>query len=146
LPKSNNVGTIIAASLGGLFIIGILAAIAIPQFSAYRMKAYNSAAISDCKKLKTTLEAYYSENQNYPESAQNITFTSSEKVKLGYTPNCKQEFNYSTYRSYLSCQNYTITSYHEDSDYMYGTTSETMQIYSKHKSEPDTTEAWRPLQ
>ncbi|WP_413229626.1 prepilin-type N-terminal cleavage/methylation domain-containing protein, partial [Geobacter anodireducens] len=28
-------------------IIGILAAIAIPQFSAYREKAYNSAANSD---------------------------------------------------------------------------------------------------
>jgi len=47
-------------------IIGILAAIAIPQFSAYRQKAYNSAAQSDLKNSKTALESYYADNQKYP--------------------------------------------------------------------------------
>lgn len=47
-------------------IIGILAAIAIPQFSAYRAKAYNSAATSDLKNSKTGLEAFYADNQKYP--------------------------------------------------------------------------------
>ncbi len=47
-------------------IIGILAAIAIPQFAAYRARGYNSAAISDIKNIKTTLEAYYTDNQKYP--------------------------------------------------------------------------------
>lgn len=47
-------------------IIGILAAIAIPQFSAYRAKAYNSAATSDLKNAKTSLEAYFMEHQLYP--------------------------------------------------------------------------------
>jgi len=47
-------------------IIGILAAIAIPQFAAYRARGYNSAATSDIKNIKTTLEAYYTDNQNYP--------------------------------------------------------------------------------
>lgn len=47
-------------------IIGILAAIAIPQFSAYRAKAYNSAATSDIKNAKTSQEAYYTEHQTYP--------------------------------------------------------------------------------
>lgn len=47
-------------------IIGILAAIAIPQFSAYRAKAYNSAATSDLKNSKTTLESYFADNQYYP--------------------------------------------------------------------------------
>ena len=47
-------------------IIGILAAIAIPQFSAYRAKAYNSAATSDLKNSKTTLESYFADNQTYP--------------------------------------------------------------------------------
>jgi len=39
-------------------IIGILVAIAIPQFSAYREKAYHSASTSDIKNLKTGMEAY----------------------------------------------------------------------------------------
>ena len=47
-------------------IIGILAAIAIPQFSAYRAKAYNSAATSDLKNSKTSLESYFADNQTYP--------------------------------------------------------------------------------
>jgi len=48
-------------------IIGILAAIAIPQFSAYRIKAFNSAATSDLRNFKTALEAAFSDNQYYPE-------------------------------------------------------------------------------
>ena len=47
-------------------IIGILAAIAIPQFAKYRQKAYNSAAQSDVKNSKTELESFYSDNFNYP--------------------------------------------------------------------------------
>lgn len=47
-------------------IIGILAAIAIPQFASYRQKAYNSAATSDIKNFKTGMEAYYADNQQYP--------------------------------------------------------------------------------
>ncbi|OGW03646.1 MAG: hypothetical protein A3I04_06670 [Nitrospinae bacterium RIFCSPLOWO2_02_FULL_39_110] len=38
-------------------IIGILAAIAIPQFSSYRVKAYNSAAQSDVKNFVAALAA-----------------------------------------------------------------------------------------
>jgi type IV pilus assembly protein PilA len=48
-------------------IIGILAAIAIPQFSAYRAKAYNSAAQSDLKNMKTGMEAFMADNQQYPD-------------------------------------------------------------------------------
>jgi len=47
-------------------IIGILAAIAIPQFSSYRQKAYNSAAQADVKNAKTTLEATFADTQKYP--------------------------------------------------------------------------------
>ena len=47
-------------------IIGILAAIAIPQFASYRAKAYNAAAESDLKNIKTGMEAYMADNQEYP--------------------------------------------------------------------------------
>ena len=46
-------------------IIGILAAIAIPQFSAYRKRGYNSAAQSDLKNAITAQEAYFVDNQTY---------------------------------------------------------------------------------
>jgi type IV pilus assembly protein PilA len=47
-------------------IIGILAAIAIPQFAAYRAKSYNSAAQSDLRNVKTNLEAFFADYQEYP--------------------------------------------------------------------------------
>ena len=47
-------------------IIGILAAIAIPQFAAYRTKSYNSAAQSDLRNVLTVLEAHYADSQAYP--------------------------------------------------------------------------------
>ncbi len=47
-------------------IIGILAAIAIPQYAKYRQKAYNAAAESDLRNFKTTLEAYFADHQEYP--------------------------------------------------------------------------------
>jgi len=47
-------------------IIGILAAIAIPQFAAYRIRGYNAAAQSDLKNFKTAIESYYADNSAYP--------------------------------------------------------------------------------
>ena len=47
-------------------IIGILAAVAIPQFAAYRMRGYNSASTSDLRNFKTTLESHFGENNRYP--------------------------------------------------------------------------------
>ncbi|NVM24782.1 MAG: prepilin-type N-terminal cleavage/methylation domain-containing protein [Desulfobacterales bacterium] len=46
-------------------IIGILAAIAIPQFSAYRTRSFNSAATADLRNAATAQEAYFVDNQGY---------------------------------------------------------------------------------
>jgi len=43
-------------------IIGILAAIAIPQFQAYRQRGFNAAAQSDVKNAYTAAQAYFSDN------------------------------------------------------------------------------------
>ena len=42
-------------------IIGILAAIAIPQFMAYRQRGYNASARSDVKNAYITAQAYFSD-------------------------------------------------------------------------------------
>lgn len=47
-------------------IIGILAAVAIPQFATYRIKGFNSAATSDLRNFKTILESVYADRQGYP--------------------------------------------------------------------------------
>jgi len=46
-------------------IIAILAAIAIPQFSAYRIRGYNSAAVADLRNARTAEEAFFSDWQAY---------------------------------------------------------------------------------
>ncbi len=46
-------------------IIGILAAIAIPQFSAYRQRSYNAAAQADLRNAATAQEAYYVDFSGY---------------------------------------------------------------------------------
>ncbi len=46
-------------------IIAILAAIAIPQFAKYRVRAYNGAAESDLRNIRTTMESIYADFQSY---------------------------------------------------------------------------------
>jgi type IV pilus assembly protein PilA len=43
-------------------IIGILAAIAVPQFIQYRIRGYNSSANSDAKQMYTAAQAFYSDS------------------------------------------------------------------------------------
>lgn len=62
----NNRGFTLIELLVVVAIIGILAAIALPQFNAYRLKASNSAALSDLKNLKTGMEAFMTEDLQYP--------------------------------------------------------------------------------
>ena len=54
-------------------IIGILAAIAIPQFNAYRARSYNASAQADARNLMTAQEAYYVDNDTYTSSEALLT-------------------------------------------------------------------------
>ena len=64
--RSNQKGFTLIELLIVVAIIGILAAIAIPQFSSYRQKAFNSAAQSDLKTVRTSLEGLYTDYYHYP--------------------------------------------------------------------------------
>jgi len=46
-------------------IIGILAAIAIPQFSAYRSRGFNARVAADARNAATAQEAYFVDNNTY---------------------------------------------------------------------------------
>ena len=50
-------------------IIGILAAIAIPQFAAYRNRAYVSALKNDAHSFANAQEAYFADNDTYANTA-----------------------------------------------------------------------------
>ena len=63
-------------------IIGILAAIAIPKFSATREKAYVAAMKSDLKNLASQQEIYYSDHYTYTTSPTALGFVASEGVTV----------------------------------------------------------------
>jgi len=46
-------------------IIGILAAIAIPQFTSYRERAFVASMKADCNSVRIAEEAYYADNAEY---------------------------------------------------------------------------------
>lgn len=74
-------------------IIGILAAIAIPQFASTKEKAFDSAAKSDLRNMMTAQEAYFSDFQTYTDVTVGagasistpFTFQASQGVALGAT-------------------------------------------------------------
>ena len=75
-------------------IIGILASIAIPQFSKFRIKAFNASANADAKNGQTVVEAAYTDNYVYPNMSATVsssslslgseTWSASKGVTIGY--------------------------------------------------------------
>ena len=53
-------------------IIGILAAIAIPQFASYRQRAFDSRAQSDLRNAMTAQEAYFADTEEYTSSESSL--------------------------------------------------------------------------
>jgi prepilin-type N-terminal cleavage/methylation domain-containing protein len=91
-------------------IIGVLAAIAIPQFSSYRKRSFNSAAEADLRNAVTAQEAYYVDHSTYAQIFANIIgatyglYTSSD-VTVGIAD--------------ADSAGYTMTSHHISGDRTY---------------------------
>ena len=65
-------------------IIGILAAIAIPQFAAYRQRGFDARANTDIRNLATAEEAYFASNEAYTTSTAGLPgFVQSAGVLIG---------------------------------------------------------------
>ena len=79
-------------------IIGILAAIAIPQFTAYKKRAYNATANSDVKNAYTAAQAYFSD---YPSAS---SMTLANLTGAGY----RQSDGIAVTVSFTTVDNFTI--------------------------------------
>jgi prepilin-type N-terminal cleavage/methylation domain-containing protein len=87
MRKSNQSGFTLIELLVVVAIIGILAAIAIPQFAAYRAKGFDARAESDCRNAATAEEAYFVDHAEYGDETAILAsgFNPSEDVTTTIT-------------------------------------------------------------
>ena len=109
LTKKNEKGFTLIELMIVIAIIGILAAIAIPQFGAYKKRSFNSAAQTDVRNIATAQEAYFVDETTYCQTLATIT---------GGTYGYYQSSNVTVTVS-GDTSNYTITGYHGGGDKTY---------------------------
>ena len=85
LPGRNEKGFTLIELMIVIAIIGILAAIAIPQFSNYRIRANNSAALSDARNFATAQEVYYTDNNLYAGGYASLSGAGFRSLSKGVT-------------------------------------------------------------
>ena len=94
-------------------IIGILAAIAIPQFNTYRLKGSNAASRSDIKNAYTAAQAYFSDNPGGVPGLANLVsygYTQTGNVILAGTLGPEASLSMTTVHSASGATTYSISS------------------------------------
>lgn len=91
LANRNEKGFTLIELMIVIAIIGILAAIAIPQFNAYRARSFNAAANTDLRNAMTAEEGYFTDHDTYTNLVVDLTgsygLTTSTGVSLTLTGN-----------------------------------------------------------
>jgi type IV pilus assembly protein PilA len=112
MNKKNEKGFTLIELMIVIAIIGILAAIAIPQFSAYRRRSYNSAAQSDLRNAATAQEAYFVDHSTYTSNVADLTgaggLSQTARVNITITAGSTNAVNYAM-TAYHNAGNKTYT-------------------------------------
>jgi TM2 domain-containing membrane protein YozV len=118
---SSGVLVFVAAGFFGIALLGILAAIAIPQFAAYRDRAYNVAARRDLQNCRLQAEAYFAENISYPTEASQLQCATANNVALYYLA--------------IGPQAYQLISFHDQGKKAFLQDSDSLEMAENSKAE-----------
>jgi type IV pilus assembly protein PilA len=77
----------IAIGIGvfGFAIIGILAAIAIPQFTAYRTRAYQASVKAELNEICKAEVSYFKQNDKYTDSLEELGYIAKPNISIQIT-------------------------------------------------------------
>ncbi|MFH1982590.1 MAG: prepilin-type N-terminal cleavage/methylation domain-containing protein [Pseudomonadota bacterium] len=106
--RNNDKGFTLIELMIVIAIIGILAAIAIPNFVSYRQRSYDAASLSDMKNMMTAQEAYFVDDMTYKTFA--ATTGTVALPALSLTKNVSLALTGSN-------SGYTMTAYHTAGKY-----------------------------
>lgn len=118
----NNIA-IVLVPLVGVAIVGILAAIAIPQFAAYRIKSYNAGAMSELQKARMSVETYRSEHQAYPDNLEQANYRKMPEIDVHFSDRATDK--------------YTIIATHSKGDREFATKSDSTNFLYRLSREKD---------
>ncbi len=113
LSKKNEKGFTLIELMIVIAIIGILAAIAIPNFIQYRKRSYEKSAMADCKNAYTAAMSYQVDHPNIPITSNSIL------TEGGF----RSTTNVTTAASGAN-DDFTITAAHDSGDYTYSITQD----------------------
>ena len=102
-PSTTALIVAIVVPFVGIILIGIMAAIAIPQFAAYSEKANNSAAQSDVRNCSTGAEVFFADYQQYPQN-----------LDGEFADYCRPSENVTVFYIPISAMDYQLVSYHNN--------------------------------
>ena len=111
MKSMNGKGFTLIELLIVIAIIGILASIAIPQFSSYRKRAFNSGAMADIKNVAIAQVAYHTDYKTYTESLDNLSGTFGAYITDGVDISISK-----------SDTTFTLVGYHTSGDRTYALT------------------------
>ena len=111
LRKKNEKGFTLIELMIVIAIIGILAAIAIPNFISYRKRSYDTSANADIKNLYTAAQAYYVDHPAGEPILDNLTaygFRQTANVTVNVVAATQDAFGATTFHD-SGDKTYTIT-------------------------------------